>query len=142
VAPIQQRELLKVAQSNRDAAVAFAEANGYDVETIKEHFDGLMAAPNGVAMLADQAVAQQAWRTAVGLSVERGKIPTPKPRAAAPSPSAIPAAPAGRRTPAAAAIQLSPAVEKVYRDAGVDPHKTPAATKPVTADAHGYVTLE
>lgn len=143
VAPVRAMTLRDKAMANVSAAIQFAEANGFDVETVKDTYGEILRQPNGAELLSQAEVATTVWHQAVGRAVTAGKLPKAKAApVAAPVPAAKPAAiiteAPGRRGPAAA-IRLSPALERVYRDHGLDPT---AATKAFETDKNGDIILE
>ena len=150
IAPVRHMTLRDKAMGNVNAALQFAEQNGFDVDTVRETYGEVLNQPNGAELLSQAEVATTVWHQAIGRAVTAGKLPKPKtPAAAAPAVPAKPATPAaiiteapGRRGPAAAAIRLSPALEKVYRDHGIDPAKAPSATKTFETDKNGDIILE
>lgn len=127
VAPLRQESASDKATQNLRTALTFAEANGYDVDTVRETYEDVLRQPNGAAMLADPNVAKTVWFQALGRMTAAGKAPAPKPAAAAPAaavkPPVIPAE-GGRRAPGQAAVRLSPQIQKVYKDNGIDPTKS------------------
>lgn len=140
VAPLQHETQLQKARNNIAIAVAHAEKNGYDVETIRQHYENAMRAPNGAALVADPGVAEELWYGAVGRAATAGKgrtaPATDKGKDAAPV--VIPAESTGRRG-ATTGIQLSPKLAAIYKDNGMDPAKTAG---PIVRDARGGIAME
>lgn len=144
VEPVRQGTLAEKANENYARAIAFAEQNGFDVETVQEVFDEIRSQPNGAELLAQRKVAERMWETAVGRMHTRGKATGngKKPGAAAVDkpPAAVITEPTGRRGGSATTVQLSPTLAKVYKDAGVDPSKSFTATKQI--NLNGPIDLE
>lgn len=127
LAPMQQQTLAERATTNVQKALAFAEANGYDVDTVRETYEDVLRQPNGAAMIADPNVAKTVWFQALGRATASGK--TPKPAAAATAlaaakPPVVGSEGAGKRTPGQASVRLSPQIQKIYKENGIDPTKS------------------
>lgn len=144
VAPVRHMTLSEKANDNVTRAVAYAEANGLDVDIVKDEFLAILAQPNGAEMLSQQKIARQVWRGAVGRMHEEGKLTKAEKKAAAAGPEKAPAAiitePTGRRASASQGIQLSPALQRVYAEHGLTPGKAFTATK--TVNFNGPIDLE
>ena len=145
VAPVRHLTLADKAQENVNRAVSYAEANGLDVDIVKDEFLAILAQPNGAEMLSQQKIARQVWRGAVGRMHEEGKLTKAEKKAAAAgpgekAPAAIITEPTGRRASASAGIQLSPALQRVYAEHGLAPTKAFTATK--TVNFNGPIDLE
>lgn len=145
IAPIQNMTLAQKATHYTNIAIEHATKTmgAEQAAIVKEEYEKILGQPNGAAMLAQKEVAETIWRQAMGELVIRGKYVAPK--AAAPA-KADPAAPVippvtGRRAPQAS-IQLNPALQRVYKDHGLDPTKTPSAAAMPKMDAQGYMQLE
>lgn len=144
IAPIRNVTLADKAMANVGIAVQHATTTlgAEQAAVVKEEYDAILRLPNGAQMLSQPEVARTIWKQAIGTLHERGLLAG----GAKPAPQKDPAAPVippvtGRRNPQAA-IQLSPALQRVYKDAGLDPTKTPSASKMPTPDAQGYMSLE
>lgn len=135
---VQHTTLMGQAKANRDAAIAFAEANGYDVDTVKETFDATLNMPNGAEMLAQKAIAEELWYSALGRATAKGKTVTPKAVSKAPAAAPIVAEATGRRG-ATGGIVLSPRMQQIYKENGLDPAATTAKG---TRDYSQGVSLE
>lgn len=145
VAPVRHLTLSEKANDNVTRAVAYAEANGLDVDIVKDEFLTILAQPNGAEMLSQQKIARQVWRGAVGRMHEEGKLTKAEKKAAAAgptekAPAAIITEPTGRRASASQGIQLSPALQRVYAEHGLTPGKAFTATK--TVNFNGPIDLE
>lgn len=142
--PVQEMTLRDKAAQHVAQAIAFAEANGYDVDTIRNEYATVMALPNGAQALSQPQFAEQVWFSAVGKAVSAGKVPKPKAAAPAAEPptrvAPIPPTPGGRRAPGSSPIQLDPGIAAVYAAHKVDPNKG-ADPKTITRTPRGGVEL-
>lgn len=146
VEPVRQSTLAEKAQHNVKLAIQHAEQNGLDVDIIREEFLTVLQQPNGPQMLAQQNIAKQVWRAAVGRMHEEGRLTKKEAKAAVAAgpdgktPAAVVIEPSGRRGSAGTGIQLSPALQRVYQDNGMDPSKSFTAKNKVNFG--GSIDLE
>lgn len=147
IAPIQNMTLAQKATHFTSIAIEHATKTmgPEQAEIVREVYGQILAQPNGAQMLSQKEVAETVWNQAVGVMYSRGKLTAAKPVAAKPvvDPAAPPVIPpvTGRRAPQAS-IQLNPALQRVYKDHGLDPNKTPSAAAMPKMDAQGYMQLE
>ena len=147
VAPVQQMTLHDKAMANVRTALEYADANGYDVDAIRDTYAEVLQQANGAQMLSQPEVATTVWHQAVGRAVAAGKLPRQRQAATGTEPTTKPRTPAaivtesgGRRAPSVAALKLAPALAKVYKDHGIDPEKTQLST--YKTDRNGDIELE
>jgi hypothetical protein len=125
--PLQEMTLRERATHHVNEAITYAEANGYDVETIRQAYAEVMGRPGGAELLSQPEVARQVWYSGVGRAVSAGKIPKGKAPAPAGEPARrdapIPPTPGGRRAPGSSPIQLQAGIQAAYDLHKMDPAK-------------------